>query len=308
MKQFSSDGNKLFGFYRARVVEVDVEEDGEKNKYGCIRVFVPDVLEGDDFDEFNSGIKAYPATSIMGGYNSEDGEDTSWYSGSIIVPPLNSYIFVFFEGGNIDQCFYFSAFNSKIHPILPENRGVSLPHKVYTLLKTGAGRSIVICDSPDQARVEITGRKRKIKDGPVGDKSSVYTIDGNQTTILLDERPGKEKLLIRSHKKDFINFDIENQELEIFVKNGIKIKTDGLLNLQAKAGIEISSIDGDVAITAGGSLEIVMRGAIRLLSEMGTHMRSAALTAIDAASSVFIQTGVSTSARESEPEDPEGNR
>src|SRR5574343_26775 len=81
---------KYFGMYRARVVEVDVADDGEKNKFGAVRVFIPDVhVEGEnpDTDPNKSGVLAYPANTFCGGYNDEDPEKTSYYCSSVIVPP-----------------------------------------------------------------------------------------------------------------------------------------------------------------------------------------------------------------------------
>jgi hypothetical protein len=253
-----SEHNKYNGFYRARVTEVDCKENGIANAFGGIRVFIPDIHRNEidkNVDDKKSGILAYPACSgPLGGYNIDDPDKTCYYASSFIVPLPGSYVFVFFEGGNIDQAYYMSSWMGKQSqqnekdinsPILspPENRDVDEPHKVYTLLKSYDGRAIIVCDSKDQARVEITGKKRNMNDsdGPQGDSKSVYQIDTNMTTILLDERDGKEKLLIRSYKGDFINFDIENRKLYIEMEDDISIKTNGKFTLEAKEDIDIKT-------------------------------------------------------------------
>lgn len=304
-----ADKNKYHGFYRARVIEVDIKEDGEKNKYGAVRVYLPDALVkevNDKIDEFDNGILAYPANGLTGGYNTEDKSKSSQFYGSVMVPPLGSYVWIFFEGGVLDYPFYFSCFSAKLHPIIPENRGVFEPSKVFTLFKSGDGRAIVICDSPDQQRVEITGKKRKLKESPVGDKQSVYEIDGNQTTILLDERVGKEKLLIRTHKGDYINIDIENQELEAYFKNSIKIKTDGMFSLQAAKGINITT-DAGFFLTTKSSINFVTESMFSILSSALLSIRSKAIIGIDGIRTK-IQTGAAGTASNATPEEPEGKR
>lgn len=332
---------KYQGFFRAKVVEVDCQEEGESNSFGGIRVFIPDIhIETIDKNakKDKTGIMAYPACGFpLGGYNVEDKDKTSYYASSFIVPLPGSYVFVFFEGGNIDQCYYFSSWLGKqtqkdeksITPVKapPENRGVDEPHKVYTLLKSGSGRAIIVCDSEDQARIEITGKKRKIKDsdGPHGDSQSVYQIDTNMTTILLDERDGKEKLLIRSHKGDFINFNIEDRKLQIEMESDIVIKTNGKFTLDVKDNIEIKS-DATMNIQTSDEINLNAAANINLLSESNVNMKcggstqiqsdgqssfkSGGITGIDAAL-VLIQTGASApaqSASEASPETPIGIR
>ena len=77
---------------------------------------------------------AYPACGFpLGGYNQDDKDKNSYYASSFTVPLPGSYVFVFFEGGNIDQCYYFASWLGKqsqqneksINPVKapPENRG-----------------------------------------------------------------------------------------------------------------------------------------------------------------------------------------
>jgi hypothetical protein len=244
-------------FYRAKVTEVNIE----KNKYGAVRVFIPDLMvdgidkdwagngsssenycecQDDDlcmdkkfgwvdqngnpvfdesdyyqnpvnpksylgYDEYGNtyekflfgvdgetkageepkdepyGIIAYPANSPIGGYNEED--PCSHYQTTVYTPLKGEWLWVFFEGNNTSHCFYFAAFKYK-HATLPcENLGLREPNRSYTLLKTKMGRSIVVCDSRDQQRIEIMGKKRFLpsraggSNNPRGDLWSTYAID-----------------------------------------------------------------------------------------------------------------------------------
>ena len=142
------------------------------------------------------------------------------------------------------------------------------------IFKSHEGRCIVVSDEPDDARIEITGKKRQLSSPPSGDTGSVYTIDGNQTTILFDERDGKEQLLIRTHQGDFIKIDITNRKLEVSFESDIIIKTvgdfhlhsSGQINIKGDLGVHIIGLDGIVNFNKStyqteGKLSLVSTGA-----------------------------------------------
>ena len=110
---------------------------------------------------------------------------------------------------------------------------------------------MVFSDDPADERVEITGKKRNLKEPPTGDWDSVYEIDGNQTTILLDEVEGREKVLIRTVKGDYIHVDIDEQQLQCYFKNDIKIQTDGNLHVTVAKNIRVESGENSY-LTVGG--------------------------------------------------------
>jgi len=230
---------KLLGFYRARVTEVDIDN----NDYGAIRIFCPDTMTDLDpnyNEEEGYGLIAYPANNAIGGRNVEG--SGSYVAGTVYVPLKDSWVWIFYEGGNCGKPFYMNAINIQNSKLPPENRDVTEPHKVYTVIKTQSGRTIVVSDSDDVQRVEITGKKRtEAVSTAEGDSNSVYTIDDNQTTILLDERDGKEKILMRSHKGDYIHFDIDEQELHIEFKNDIHIKSAGNVFFEASKDFNIKA-------------------------------------------------------------------
>ena len=312
--QRKSLGVRTSGFIRARVIEVDIEEDGEKNTYGSVRVALPDhyppgVIEKalEDYDEDKTGTIAYPANNYMGGFNSEDKDGESWYQASVAVPRKGSWVWVFFEDGKPDRCFYIGAINYRNCRLPPENLKVDEPHRVVTLCKMHSGRAVVICDSEDQQRVEITGKKRKLKGEPSGDQESVYNIDKNQTTILLDEREGKEKLLIRTHKGDFIHIDIDERKLQMYFKDDINIFTAADLNITTHGNLNIMS-KKDINLNAGGEVKVTSKSNFKLDSGGIVSSLSEKDTYIDAKTNVYIQSKKAQPVKAVVPDPPKGLR
>jgi hypothetical protein len=225
---------RLDSIYRAKVVN-----NKDPEKLGRVMVWIPDIMHG---TPDNKGLWARAANNPVGGRNTEEGQDNN-YMGSCLVPKKGSYVFVFFECGNPNRPYYFGSLELDNSKSLPECQTGNYQDK-WVMFKSHKGRCIVISDDPSDERVEITGKKRKIKNPPDGDIASVTEIDGNQTTILLDERAGKEKILIRTYKGDFLNIDIENRILygkfekaislestDIYLKasNNINLKAGGLV-------------------------------------------------------------------------------
>lgn len=304
---------KYDGIYRARVVEVDIEEEGEKNKYGAIRVFIPDLMNSEifeDVDEFKDGILVYPGNMQMAGYNEDDPDKGSYYAAAgVMVPLKNSYVRVMFEGGDLERGIYIGPWHDKIAPLPIVNRSAKEPHKVYTIIHANSGRSVIVSDSEDNARVEITGKKRKLKDddGPAGNKASVFEIEDNQSVIIIDESEGSEKILIQTHKGDFINLDVEKQSLEMNFKGDIKIKTDGKFQVSAKGGIDMST-NGSAALQSRGSMN--MKSTTSSLSVEGRSIvtvKSTAIVAVKGAAS-FVQSIPGCPAKAAEEAAPEGGR
>ena len=331
-----NSGMEWNGKYRGRVSEVDIEN----NDYGAIRVFVPDLFnpelmkKGDpNFDEWKSGIVAYPANNSMGGYNTEDQGGEANYQGSVHIPLKNSWVWVEFENGDPSRPFYGNAFTYRNTKILPENRNVDKPHKVHTLCKTQSGRAVVISDSTDCERVEFTGKKRLMKKGnspaappgqngmcttsaggvtpsnagPEGDDESVYKIDDNMTTFLIDERSGKEKILIRTHKGDFIHIDVDERQLQCYFKSHMLIETEGNIDLKIKGDLNLK-VEGAIHIETGGVCTTLTGGDHILQSKASITSKSAGDTFFDADGSVQIQAPGAFTAPTVTPTKPIGGR
>jgi type VI secretion system secreted protein VgrG len=267
-----------FGNYRAVVVD-----NKDKEQFGRVMVWIPDLMPEVDRDK---GIWARPANNPLGGRNKED-SDENYYSGTSYIPRKGSWVFVFFESGNINRPYYFGALDLENTKVLPENQVGTNPEDKWTILKSSKGRAIVISDdegSDGDQRVEITGKKRKIKTPPTGDTDSVYTIDENMTTILLDERDGKQKVLIRTYKGDFLHIDIDEQNLQAYFKNDIVIKCDNDLKITANGDIDIKSLAGDIKVQADS-------GDVDLKSSTDFKIQSGGSYSTKSQNDLFIQAG-----------------
>ena len=257
--------SSLFGMYRAVVVD-----NQDKEKFGKILVWVPDIMPL--VDRTSKGIWARPANNPIGGRNTEDNSDNH-YAGSSYIPRKGSWVFIFFEGGNINRPYYFGAADLENTKVLPENQVGTNPQDKWTIIKSSAGRTIIVSDDFSDERVEITGKKRLLTNPPSGDIASVYKIDNNMTTILLDERTGKEKILIRTYKGDFINIDVENQNLEISFANNIDIKCNNNMKITINGDLDIKSLAGDMRIEASSG-DINIKSATDFNQQSGASSNS----------------------------------
>lgn len=309
----------IFGNFRAKVVN-----NKDPQKYGRVLVWIPDVMPT---VPDTKGIWARPANNPVGGRNLE-GENDNYYMGSSYIPKKGSWVFIFFEGGNINRPYYFGALDLENTPVLPENQLGSNYQDKWTIFKSHEGRTIIVSDDPDDARVEITGKKRQLKTPPTGDTSSVYPIDNNQTTILFDERQGKEKILIRTRKGDFFHIDIDERKLQAYFEDEIHIETKSKFFLTALEDINIKSKTGNIYIQADSGEIHEKSGADMFHSSGGSinekanvdHNASALLNVNrtagtdithDAAGNINEQMGLATPATDAQAAtaaDPKGER
>ena len=244
------------GFYRAKVVDPKDPDD-----YGKVKVWIPDLMP--KIPE-TKGMWAFPANNPSGGLNDE-GDESHYYSGSTRIPAKGSWIWVFFENGKNDRPYYWAALDIENSKILPENRVGSNKHKKWVIYKSNKGRTIIISDDSSDARVEITGRKRQINDPPSGDTDSVYTINDNMTTILLDERPDSEKLLIKTYQGDFLKIGIKDRTLQASFKNDISITSEANINLNGK-NININASE-NINNKSGKDININSAAAVNIQAE-----------------------------------------
>ena len=242
------DKASVFGNYRSKVVN-----NKDPEMFGRVLVWIPDLMPEVQQTE---GIWARPANNPVGGRNMEN-DPEHHYMGTSFIPKIGAWVFVFFESGNINRPYYFGALDLENTKVLPENQLGKNYEDKWVVLKSHAGRAIVVSDDPDDERVEITGKKRYISEPPTGDTFSVYRIDGNQTTILLDERDGKQKILIKSYKGDFIHFDIDDRDLEIKFARDIHIEAGGNIFVKAQ---------GDMHFLAGKSIMTSAHDEINTIS------------------------------------------
>lgn len=263
----SGNDGKLYGFFRAKVVEVDVQID-ELWKYGAVRVWVPDVM----IDHFESlvpepkGLIAFPANNPLGGRNHDSA--TTFGNSSVYIPRKGDWVWVFFEQGDFKKPYYWNAVNFMHCKLISENRKdlhggyLAEPHKVTTIFRSHDGRCILVSDDADTQRVEINGKKRM---GPPDSPQTFnlddtfHLIDGNQTTIILDEREGLEKVLIRTHKGDFFHVDVDEQQLQAYFAKDIIIETGGSLHIDVAKDVHYK-IGGDYFRSVTGDQHVRTNG------------------------------------------------
>ena len=239
------ESDKYYGFYRAKVVN-----NRDESKFGRVLLWIPDIMP---LISDKEGIWARPGNNPIGGRNIEDDKE-NYYTGASYIPKTGSWVWVFFENGNINRPYYWGALDIENTKTLPEvQQGEKFQHK-WVIFRSHAGRCIVVSDDLGvDERIEITGKKRKMDNPPSGDEDSVYKIDGNMNTILLDEVKGREKFLIRTRFGDYIHVDIEERELQCYFKNDIKIQTDGNFHLKVKDNIRIEA-GINTYLTVGGDI------------------------------------------------------
>jgi hypothetical protein len=254
----TSTESKLYGNYRAKVVD-----NKDPLKCGRVMVWIPDIMVSvsEDF-----GLWARPANNPVGGRNLE-GDPEHHYMGSCYIPKKGAWVWIFFEAGNMNRPYYFGALDLENTQVLPENQLGQNYEDKWTIFKSHEGRTIIISDDPSDARVEITGKKENLSDGPTGSTGSVYTIDGNQNTILLDERSGKEKILIRTKSGDFLHIDIGNRKLQAYFASDIVIRTDGKIQMTSNGNIDILAGAGDIKMKANsGKIQAYAADEVRISS------------------------------------------
>lgn len=289
--------NVLLGFYRAKVVD-----NRDPEFFGRVVVWVPQIMP--DVEE-NRGIWARPANNPVGGRNNQGAEEHH-YMGSSYIPKIGSWVFVFFESGSPDNPYYFGSCDLENTEVLPENRTGSNPEDKWTILKSHEGRTVHISDDPSDARVEITGKKRMMSNPPSGDEESVFTIDQNQTTILLDERENKEKILIRTYKGDYIHIDIDEQNLQLQFANDINIKCGGNLNITVVKDIQIKAGE-NILQESGLSSHRVAGLSIFDTAASRHHTKAGPLIARDA-EIIEDNTGSAVEGNNADPTVPTGER
>ncbi len=272
-----SDFKSYSGFYRAKVTW-----NKDPEKYGRIKVWIPDLMPLIDAHDPNLHLWARAANNPIGGRNNEERED-QYFQGSCYIPPIGSWVWIFFENDNPNRPYYWGSLDIENSPVLAENQYGEEYQKKWTVIKTHEGRCIITSDDPNDSRLELTGKKREIKNQPSGDTTSVYKLLDNQTSILFDEREGKEKLLIKTYKGDYLNFDIETRKLHIYTADDIHFKTDKSIYMEAGKDIHITS----------GSNTYLKSGA-------ATHIKAGATVNIDG-SDTYIQSGTAVAATKSDP-------
>lgn len=231
--QQSKQSIKIGRMCRAKVVNVK-----DPKKRGRIKVWIPDMMYGKVPE--TKGIWAKPMTSIFTGTNqsSDVGMDDC---GSCAPPPKDSTVWVYFEDEDANNVYYFAGLNLDIDESVPvECQQGSEYYKKWVLLKSPAGRVIMISDDADDESVIIRGKyqnrsSRTIEGDPRKPQDSAY--------IEIWEKSGEEYVIMKDSKGQFFLLDTKNERVRIQHSSGsyIEMTKDGDIIIQAQRDIHLNS-------------------------------------------------------------------
>lgn len=268
-----SSNEPLYGFYRACVLDNrDRDIDQEGKSYGRVKVHIPSLVK-----DPTVGLWAYPGNNPMGGRNTESGSDKKdsnggkqEFSGSMIVPPNNSWVWVFFENGDPSRPYYFNGVDIKSHEAPPEIQvnTSAKPEERWLVFRSPQGRVIMISDDPDNCRVEITGKK---KVAAANSDGHVYTVVGNQKTILMDDREGKEKILIEDEKGNYVNINTNTDSIDIHANSIIRIDAGAAIYISAP---HIGYSFNTISAAGSGAVNCNIGGNFNMLTSGNTSLRA----------------------------------
>ena len=139
--------------YRAKCVD-----NKDPLKTGRIKVWIPK-LNYTHIDE-DQGIWALPCTPYAASNLEKKGEAVTDF-GSLYVPPVDSFVYIFFEDGDQNKPRYFGA-NIIEGGIPTENQAGNQWWNKHTVIKTPAKRIIFVSDDDSgDASIIIRGKERK---------------------------------------------------------------------------------------------------------------------------------------------------
>lgn len=148
-----SQPTQRYGIYRAVCVDPK-----DPLKSGRIKVNIPalDI----EYTKDTEGIWAYPCTPFAAPNLEKSGEDVSDF-GSLLVPPKNSYVFVFFEDGDVNKPRYFGGLTLE-NAIPTECKNGSEYYNKHMVIKTPKKRMVFVSDDDSSdASIIIRGKDRQ---------------------------------------------------------------------------------------------------------------------------------------------------
>lgn len=142
------------GIYRGKVLSTDAEEE---EKLGRIKVEVYPMLLGEDTARNLEGVDgisidllpwATPAMPLFSGAG--DGY------GSFIIPEVDSFVFVFFEGGDVYQPVYFAEAQTAEYGLPSERMSEEdSPYPYMKVWKSSGGIVVTINDSEGNEEIKV---------------------------------------------------------------------------------------------------------------------------------------------------------
>lgn len=256
-----------FRFFRAKVVD-----NKDPNNYGRVKVWIPDLMVEHEDDD---GLWARPANCPFGAGH-KDIKDSRRYAGSSYIPPVDHWVWVFFENDNPNKPYYVSGLYLENQPILPENTVGDEPWNKWVLLRSPKGRTVMVSDDPSDARVMITGRKKCHYKKP---EDQVYKIKHNQTVFAIDEqgdqsnRPNQDKVYIVDYRGNYIRIHTYENTIHIHVTN--EGKSGSIYLYTDKSMIYISDEDDRIQMTnPGGTINLSGDGTINIDANQSVYINA----------------------------------
>lgn len=227
---------KYSKIYRGKCV---LNED--PSKQGRIKAWIPEMMDGTVNDD--EGVWIRPASFTFAG-NAEDGSDGVDDCGSVIIPPVGSYVYVFFEQGDPSKGRYFCG--ASVDESIPTEcqNGKELYNK-HVLIKTPKGKLLMISDASDDGGIIIrsTDRskgKREIKESPLRDDSIQIAIQDTDKDKFILINDGNKNYFKIDEKETEITAELNTGTYMKMHKNGMDINVVGDLNIKASGVIRIN--------------------------------------------------------------------
>ena len=149
----SIDSLDYSGIYRAKCID-----NKDPLKTGRIKVFIPKVHRTKV--EETEGTWAYPCTPYAGSNLEPDAKEPIHDFGSLYVPPIDSFVYVFFEDGDQSKVRYFGGLITQ-GAIPTENQAGDQYWDKHTVIKTPKKRLIFVSDdNTNDACILIRGMQR----------------------------------------------------------------------------------------------------------------------------------------------------
>lgn len=208
-------------WFQAKVVDVE-----DEYKIGRVKVWIPDLMK-ESVPE-NDGLWASPGMTIFSG-NDDTKEIGGDDCGSLMPPPKESYVWVYFEDEDFTYPRYVSGVPKDENESVPvENQYGAEWWKKWTLIKTPKGKQILLSDDKEDSGVIIRGSypsrgKRDFNGDPrlPDDAQYFQMMDKSGEIYSLMKGMGKICNYIKiDDKEDFIRIQHKNGSHIEFNKQG----------------------------------------------------------------------------------------
>lgn len=222
--------------YRAKCVE-----NKDPSKQGRVRVWIPELMEGTVNDD--KGVWVRPAPHTYSG-NAETGSDGVDDCGSLTVPPIGAYVYVFFEMSDPNKGCYFCGATVK-DSIPTECQAGGNWYKKDVLCKRPTGRVVMVSDD-DSLDAGVVIRSKDRSKGKRTVKGTPLRTDSMQ--IVIQENANGKYIRLNDGSGNFILIDEAATVIQLHINTGTDVKL-------SPKGLDIN-VSGNCNITSSGTTKI----------------------------------------------------